>query len=40
MMKYKEADLQDIFFEDVPSQEKFHKVLNKMLNNISKLNNL
>jgi hypothetical protein len=39
MMKYKEVDLRDIFFEDVPDEEKFRKVLYKMLNNISKLNN-
>lgn len=38
MMKYKEADLPALFFEDVPDYKKFHKILYKMLNNISKLN--
>lgn len=37
MLKYNEDDLDDIFFGNPPAKKDFHKVLNKILNNISKL---
>ena len=38
MLKYNEDAIDDIFFGEPPAKEKFHRVLNKILTNISKLN--
>ena len=37
MLKYDEVDLNDMFFGNPPYKNNFHKALNKLLNNLSKL---
>lgn len=37
MLKYDEADLDDMFFGNPPTKSSFHKVLRKILENIYKL---
>ena len=37
MLTYDEIELEEIFFEEVPSRKDFHAVLKKILSNISKL---
>jgi hypothetical protein len=37
MLRYDEDNLDDMFFGNPPEKKEFHKVLQKILNNISKL---
>lgn len=37
MMKYGEDEMDDMFFGHPPDKKEFHKALNKILDNISKL---
>jgi hypothetical protein len=37
MFKYTEDDVDDVFFEEQPVMEYFHKTLNKLLTNIATL---
>ncbi|MEP6951545.1 MAG: hypothetical protein ABI863_19800 [Ginsengibacter sp.] len=38
MLEYDEDDIDDMFFGNPPETNDFHKALNKILDNISKLN--
>jgi hypothetical protein len=37
MLKYKIGEIDNLFFGEPPAKKEFHKALNKILNNISKL---
>ena len=37
MMTYREEEIDDLFFGSPPTKNEFHKALNKILHNISKL---